>query len=67
MGRKQTLINEFWGSAFEKLSQMDTAHSEIQEFPPNNQVISSKGDTQNCYLGVSVRHIAATRGSGSTA
>lgn len=34
---------------------MDTAESEIQEFPPNNQVISSKGDAEKCHLGVSVR------------
>ena len=34
LGRKQTLIDEFWGSAFEKLLRMDTAESEIQEFSP---------------------------------
>ena len=42
LGRKQPLIDEFWGSAFEKLLQMDTADSEVQEFPLNNQAISPK-------------------------
>ena len=34
MGRKQTLIRKFWGSAFEKLIPTDTAKSEIYELPP---------------------------------
>jgi hypothetical protein len=34
MGRKQALTNEIWGSAFEKLLQIDTADSKIQEFAP---------------------------------
>ena len=33
-GRKQALTDEIWGSAFEKLLQMDTADSKIQEFAP---------------------------------
>ena len=37
MGREQTLVDEIWGSAFEKFLQMNTADSEIQEFSPPEQ------------------------------
>jgi len=42
---------------------VDAAKSEIQEFPPNNQVISSKGDVRFKDTNDDLRHIAAIEGT----